>query len=137
MVGSMVTRSSASLDANARDLFDASMRWMEAYWDEAAGLLRGSGDAKLTTAHHTIRGRVWYALGLLMRDGAGDSERAVRVIDTVLNHQLDAPGRIFHGTFLRAPEEPYPPADTVIWRDYDPNWREFNITVLALVLLEY
>ena len=112
------------------------MRWMEDCWDEAAGLLLGTGDAKLTTPHHAIRGSVWYAFGLLMRDGRATA-RAVRVIDTVLNNQLDAPGRIFHGTFLRAPEEPYPPADAVIWRDYDPNWREFNITALALALLEY
>src|SRR5205814_204105 len=39
--------------------------------------------------------------------------------------------------FRRAPEEPTPPAEAVIWRDYDPNWREFIITTLALVLLAY
>jgi hypothetical protein len=128
---------SESLNVNARDLFGASMRWMEKYWDDATGLLWDSGDAKFAPPHHTIRGSVWYAFGLLMRNRAGDTARAVRVIDQVLNNQFDAPGRIFHGTFLRAPEEPYPPADAVIWRDYDPNWREFIITALALVLLEY
>jgi hypothetical protein len=122
-----------SFDTNARDLFDASMRWMEKRWDDAAGLLWESGDA----SRHSIRGSVWYAFGLLMRDRAGDKARAVRVIDTILHYQFDAPERIFHGTFFRAPEEPYPPGDAVIWRDYDPNWREFIITVLALVLLEY
>ena len=137
MAKSMVASRSASLDANARDLFDASMRWMEDCWDEAAGLLLGTGDAKLTTPHHAIRGSVWYAFGLLMRNGPNDGARAARVIERVLNNQLDAPGRIFHGTFLRAPGEPRPPADAVIWRDYDPNWREFNITALALALLEY
>ena len=109
---------------------------MEGYWDEAAGLLWDSG-ANRAAPQHTIRGSVWYAFGLLMRQRPGDSARAVRVIDTILNYQFDAPGRVFHGTFWRAPEEPYPPAEAVIWRDYDPNWREFIITALALVLLEY
>ena len=136
-IGKATTKHFESLDANARDLFDASMRWMENHWDDAAGLLWNSGDAKLTTPHHTIRGSVWYAFGLLMRSRAGDNARAIRVIDTVLNYQFDASGCVFHGTFYRAPEEPYPPADAVIWRDYDPNWREFIITALTLVLLEY
>lgn len=113
------------------------MRWMENDWDEAAGLLWASGDTHLVNAHHTIRGSVWYAFGLLMRNRAGDDARAVRVIETILHYQFDAPERVFHGTFLRAPEEPSPPANAVIWRDYDPNWREFNITALALVLLAH
>jgi len=133
----MVTRQFDLLDANTRDLFAASMRWMEDHWDESANLLWNTDDAKLTTPHHAIRESVWYAFGLLMRARPGDKARAARVIDTVLDYQFDAPGRVFHGTFLRAPEEPYPPADAVIWRDYDPNWREFIITVFALVLLEY
>ena len=133
---STVAKHFESLDASARDLFDASMRWMEKHWDEVAGLLWDSGDSKFAAPHHTIRGSVWYAFGLLMRNRADDNARAFRVIDTVLNYQFDAPERVFHGTFFRAPEEPYPPADAVIWRDYDPNWREFIITALALVLLE-
>jgi hypothetical protein len=132
-----MNRNCDSLDANARDLFDASMRWMENRWDAAAGLLWDSDQAKLTAPHHTVRNSVWYAFGLLMRNRPADNERAVRVMETVLSYQFDAPGRIFHGTFYRAPEEPYPPADAVIWRDYDPNWREFIITALALVLTEY
>ncbi|MBI4790505.1 MAG: hypothetical protein HY782_26040 [Chloroflexi bacterium] len=125
------------LDANARDLFTASMRWASNLWDEQARLLWNAGDAKLTTPHHSIRGSVWYGFGLLMRNGPGDAARAVRVLDAVLDYQFDAPTRVFHGTFFRAPEEPYPPHDAVIWRDYDPNWREFIVTALALVLLEY
>ena len=126
-----------SLDANARELFVASMRWMENYWDEAAGLLWASGDTHLVNTHHTIRGSVWYAFGLLMRNRADDNARAIRVIDTVLRYQFDAPERVFHGTFMRAPEEPSASADAVIWRDYDPNWREFIITAFALIVLNY
>src|SRR5436309_935656 len=100
----------AALDANARDLFAASMRWMEPFWDESAGLLRDAGDTKLTAPGHTVRGSVWYAFGLLLRNDGGDAARAARVIAAVLDWQFDAPGRPFHGTFYRAPEEPYPPA---------------------------
>ncbi len=133
----MVNRDYDTLDANARDLFDASLSWMESRWDEAAGLLWDSDESKLTSPHHTVRNSIWYAFGLLMRHRPADNVRAVRVIETVLNYQFDASGRVFHGTFYRAPEEPYPPADAVIWRDYDPNWREFIITALALALTEY
>lgn len=133
----MVTNHFDLLDANARDLFGASMRWAENHWDEAADLLWASNDASLQPRHHEIRGSVWYAFGLLMRNNSDDIARAVRVIDTVLNYQFDTPGRVFHGTFFRAPEESYPPADAVIWRDYDPNWREFIITALSIVLFEY
>ena len=133
----MVTTTLTAMDANTRDLFAASMRWMEPFWDESAGLLRDSGDTKLTASGHTVRGSAWYAFGLLLRNAAGDAARAARVIAAVLDWQFDASGRPFHGTFYRAPEEPYPPADCVIWRDYDPNWREFIITALALALLEY
>ena len=133
----MLNRDYDSLDANARDLFTASLRWMENRWDDAAGLLRDSDESKFAAPHHTVRDSVWYAFGLLMRNRPGDNVRAVRVMETVLSFQFDAPGRVFHGTFYRAPEESYPPADAVIWRDYDPNWREFIVTVLALVLTEY
>lgn len=133
----MVNGRSDRLDANARDLFAACMRWADSSWDEAMGLLWDAGDAKLAAPHHTIRGSVWYAFGLFMRKGPGDAARAARVIDAVLHCQFDAPQRAFHGTFMRAPEEPYPPEEAVVWRDYDPNWREFIVTVLALVLSEY
>lgn len=133
----MVTRHFHSLDANARDLFTASMRWADNWWDDAFGLVWNAGDAKLSSPHHSIRGSVWYAFGLLMRNYSDDVARALRIIDTVLNYQFDAPTRVFHGTFFRAPEEPYPPDDAVIWRDYDPNWREFIVTVFALILSEY
>lgn len=133
----MEKRNYLSLDENARDLFGACLRWAENHWDDAASLLWVSGDARLAPHRHEIRGSMWYAFGLLMRNGTGDVARAIRVIDTVLNYQFDAPKHVFHGTFFRAPEEPYPPDDAIIWRDYDPNWREFIITTLSLVLFEY
>ncbi len=126
-----------SLDPNARELYTTSMDWMDQRWDQDAGLLREPADDDVDAPHHPVKESVWYAFGLLMRNSAGDVGRAVRVLNTVLNYQFDSPGRPLHGTFFRAPEEPYPPDDAIIWRDYDPNWREFIMTVLALALMEF
>jgi hypothetical protein len=130
------------LDAPARDLAERSIAWMDSCWDEAAGLFRMPGDALYEegpagTAVHLVRGTAWYALGLLLRDASGDRERAGRAIDALLAYQFDAPGQPYHGTWYRSPHEPPPPEHPVMWRDYDPNWREFIGTTLALILLEY
>jgi hypothetical protein len=76
-------------------------------------------------------------MGLLIRGPQGDGERAIRTLAAVLAWQFDEPGQPYHGTWRRAPQEPHPPENAVIWRDYDPNWREFIGTVLAIILLEY
>ena len=133
----MVNKYYAMLDANARDLFDASIRWADKIWDKDAGLIWDRGDSHLATPRHSVRGSSWYALGLLMRNQSGDVARALRAIESVLTYQFDQPTQIFHGTFARAPEEPYPPENAVIWNDYDPNWREFIITTIALILYEF
>ncbi|MFL5804573.1 MAG: hypothetical protein ACJ8CR_22855 [Roseiflexaceae bacterium] len=130
------------LDATARDLAVRSIAWMDGCWDEAAGLFRVPGDmlyeaGRLGVPAHIVRETAWYALGLLLRDGPGDRARAGHAIETVLTYQFDAPGQPYHGTWYRSPHEPPPPENPVVWRDYDPNWREFIGTTLALVLLEY
>ena len=71
----MLTKHFDRLDANDRDLFVASMRWAENHWDEAMDLLWASNDARLVARHHEIRGSVWYAFGLLMRNDPGDVAR--------------------------------------------------------------
>jgi hypothetical protein len=130
------------LDAPARDLAERSIAWMDGCWDEAAGLFRMPDDSIYGHRHagvpgHLVRGTAWYALGLLLRDAPGDRERAARAIDTVLTYQFDAPGQPYHGTWRRSPYEPAPPENAAVWKDYDPNWREFVGTTLALILLEY
>lgn len=141
-------------EAFARDLTATATAWMDAHWDEHAALLWSSPpgqepheqeahDAHDTHPHphyHRVRETVWYALGLLMRDGPGDAERACRALGSVLDAQLDDPTAVYHGTFRRAPEEPdppAPPATPIVWRDYDPNWREFIGTVLVLILADH
>jgi len=130
------------LDANARQLLSASSAWMDQYWDEAQGLLWSPGDVAdplhpQLGLDHMVRESAWYALGLFMRNAPGDVERAVRALGAILTDQFDEPGQTYHGTFRRAPEEPHPPESPVEWKDYDPNWREFIITTMAILLIEH
>jgi hypothetical protein len=126
---------------NATDLLAASMTWLDGHWDEAAALVRAPGELVYERAApgatiHLVRETTTYALGLLARNAPGDEPRALRALDAVLANQFDAPGTPFHGTWRRAPEEPDPPEAPVVWIDYDPNWREFIGTALALLLIE-
>jgi hypothetical protein len=132
----------AQLDAPARDLAERSIAWMDQCWDAAAGLFRVPEDALyerglVGITAHLVRETAWYGLGLLLRNAPEDLARACRAIEAVLAHQFDAPGQPYHGTWYRSPLEPPPPENPVVWRDYDPNWREFIGTSLALILLEY
>jgi hypothetical protein len=129
-------------DPNARQLVAASVEWMDRYWNESMGLLWDPGEQvdphhPQSADHHMVRETGWYALGLLIRDNEHDLERALRALDMILTHQFDEPDQPYHGTFLRAPEEPRPPAEPLEWKHYDPNWREFIITTLSIILLEY
>ena len=54
-----------------------------------------------------------------------------------LGLQFDQPGTVWDGTWPRAPEEPQPRDGAVIWRDYDPNWRQFIGCVLGVLLRDY
>lgn len=103
-----------------------STAWMDGSWDDDRGLYRSPRSGR-----HLVRETVWYALGLLQR---GDTDRAIRALGAVLDQQYAAPSRIYDGTFRRTPEDPDPGREARIWADYDPNWRQFIGTTLALVL---
>lgn len=121
------------LTPHARTLAEASLRWSDQWWDDAAALLDVDFEGK-----PIVRDSCWYALGLFLRNEAGDVPRARRIIDAVLAVQFDEPGKAYHGTFPRWIGEPRPPADQPqMWRDYDPNWRQFIGTTLALIVEEY
>lgn len=119
---------------------EISVAWMDQFWDPAANLIWQASAADLphpkskSKRRHSVRETSWYALGLLMRRQGDDIARAQRAIDAVLGCQFDEPGKVYHGTFYRSPEEDPPPEPAVEWRDYDPNWREFIGTTLALIL---
>lgn len=127
----------ANLPSAMRTLLAASLARSDARWDASSGLLHlQSNDAPQPSA--IVRETTWYSLGLLQRDAPGDRARAAQALAAVLPHQIHAPGMAYHGTFARYVGEPPPPgAAAVMWRDYDPNWRQFIGTTLAMIVTRY
>lgn len=128
------------LDSYTQHWFDEALQWADPRWNPDHHLLQ----APLDRQHHgrvgtvyIIRDSVWYALGLLMRQEPGDVARAQTTIEAVLNYQYNTPTAVYHGTFKRHHQEPNPPADAVVWRDYDPNWREFIGMVFIILLKDF
>lgn len=138
----------ASLDQNSHEIFVSAMQWGDRAWDAKTNLCAAPESPRLMPAnphstnlaavdYHMVRESSAYALGLLLRDGPGDRERAAKTLDAVLNEQFHMPGTRWDGTFRRTPNEPDPPKNAVKWTDYDPNWREFIGTNFAMILNEY
>ncbi|WP_338246908.1 hypothetical protein [Dictyobacter halimunensis] len=132
-----------NLDPVVCEMAEMALAWLDRYWDAEVGLLKmeAEQDEDSTTTPvplvHHIRETIWYALGLLQRQAEGDYERALQAIQTVLSYQFDEPGKPYDGTWYRLSEEPHPSEDARIWRDYDPNWREFIGSTLVIILLDY
>jgi hypothetical protein len=125
----------------ADELSTVTSAWSDQWFDDATALLwnpPGSfGGVIADQSVHLVPQSAWYAVALLRRDGPGDTERAVRVIDALLALQYDRPGVVWHGTFARFLEWPEPSAGAVEWDDYDPNWRQFLGTTWLVVLREF
>ena len=119
----------------------AATAWMDRAWDDEVGLLWNPAGAFEEVAAprtvHLVRETAWYAVGLLRRDLPGDRQRAQRAIDAVLGHQYDEPGQPWHGTFVRFPEWAAPGDGAVEWIDYDPNWRQFVGSALAVAATDF
>lgn len=99
---------------------------MDGLWDDGAGLLWD-----VRRERHLVRETALYAMGLLQR---GDAARAERALRTVVCNQFAMDGSPFQGTFRRAPEEPEPPDEPLMWIHYDPNRRQFIGTTLATII---
>ena len=110
-----------------------SIDWMDTFYDAQASLLRHPQRA----GRHAVRESVWYAAGLLTQHDSARAARALRIIDTVLRLQFDEPEAPWDGTWPRAPEEPLPQADAAMWRDYDPNWRQFIGCLLGVLVTDF
>ena len=138
----------ASLDKNSREIFLTSMQWGDQSWAPAVNLLRAPENPQSMPAnphgqntrlpeYFMVRESSVYALGLLLRDGPGDRERAAKILDVILKQQFHNPGKRWDGTFRRSPNEPDPGDHSLMWRGYDPNWREFIGTTFAVILNEF
>jgi hypothetical protein len=122
----------------AADLARATTAWADRWWDDGTGLLWMPPDPVdgrwPDPVFHLLPQTAWYAAGLLLRDGDGDRARAGRALTTVLDHQYDEPGQVWHGTFALVHEIPVPGPGARMWTDYDPNWRQFIGCTLLLTL---
>jgi hypothetical protein len=129
----------ASMDKNTRELFQQSMDLDGQLFDEDVKLVHrpGSRSNDARAGSYMVRESSWYALGLLLRDAAGDRQRAADILDAVLKQQYLTPGTKWYGTYRRTPEEPDPTTNPVMWRGYDPNWRVFIGTTFQMILIEY
>jgi len=141
----------ASMTPRARELFLKSMELNAHLWDPSVHLIRSPEyvpgrtmpDVHLTDTHYwekccsRVRETSSYALGLLVRDAPGDRATAADALNDVLKQQYTQPGVAWFGTFKRTPEEYVPSTGVVMWRDYDPNWREFVGVTLEIILVEY
>ena len=97
----------AKLNPNARELFVAAMKSMDAAWDQSTHLVRtpeGPLDHDGRRAKYMVRETSCYALGLLMRDGKGDRARAAEGLEAVLKEQFLDKDKDWYGTFRRTPE---------------------------------
>lgn len=121
-----------------RELAVAAFGFCDRHWDDERGLVRaptGSGLGRRNDEDvHLVRESAWYAYGLLLR---GRHDQAVRCLEAVLDLQYDEPGTGWHGTFARFAEIPVPGTGAVMWRDFDPNWRQFVGTILALMVRDF
>ncbi len=115
----------------ARELACESMEWMDGFWDEEAGLLAIGAD--FATAKRNVRNTARYALGLLLRNAAGDRMRACKALEAVLSEQYDEPGSALHGSFRSWANQGHPGPEPTIFQ-FDPNHRQFLGTLFAMLL---
>jgi hypothetical protein len=125
-----------------RALYSESMRLFDAGYDPRAHLVLHPHDGHPgVLGKYMVRESSWYALGLLVRDRAGDhpadTQRALEILNAVLDQQYRDASKKWYGTFKRTPEEPTPPDQELAFRGYDPNWRHFIGTTLQMILIEY
>jgi hypothetical protein len=128
-------RTVSDLPPQAREVFDFTLAQNEREWDPAAFLL-GTPARDGTPGRHGIRHSSLYVPALLFRDAPGDRARAAAVIDAILAQQINEPGAPYHGTFYRRAQDPRLQPGAKMWKDYDPNWRQFIGAVWAHTLLQ-
>jgi len=117
-----------------------ALQWSDERWNEELSLVLVPVDQAEYGRHndrYSVRDSIWYATGLFIRHSEGDVERALQIIEAILTYQFNDPSVVYHGTFYRVPDEPPPPENPTVWRDYDPNWREFICTVFIILLAEF
>ena len=104
------------LSREGRVLVDEAIAHLAAGYDKETGLVTETLEGK---PYRSVRNSMYYALGVMIRGDADAREIAEKVITTVLDLQMDAPGEIWHGVF-RHPDDPVPPAGMFDWHEMTP-----------------
>lgn len=112
-------------------LVQQAMAEMDSHYDEEMRMLWNveNGDNK----RHSTRASAHYAVGLLIRNGPGDRDRACAVLHSVLDMQLDCPGEIYHGTFKTSPQTAAPPLGGYPWNQFGPGFAHYMTSALETI----
>jgi hypothetical protein len=123
------------------DLAAATYAWSMQWWDHDQHMVwnpPGSVDPGIEARKlHLVPNTAWLAYALLAAGDDGAGAEAVAAIRALVGLQYDRPGTVIHGTYRRFLEWPEPPPAPVMWEDYDPNWRQFVGTTLAVILEDF
>jgi hypothetical protein len=123
------------------DLAAATYEWSMQWWDHDAHMVwnpPGSVDPGIEARKlHLVPNTAWLAYAQLATGDDAAGAEALAAIRVLIGLQYDRPGTVVHGTYRRFLEWPDPPAAPVMWEDYDPNWRQFVGTTLALILEDF
>lgn len=109
-------------------LVKQAMEEMDRHYDEEKRMLRNAEGGR--SERHSTRGSAHYAVGLLIRNGEGDLDRACAVLDQVLEQQFDAPDEIYHGTFKTSPQAAEPPSGGYPWKRFGPGFAYYLSSTL-------
>ncbi|MGO4369292.1 hypothetical protein AB4Z21_00580 [Paenibacillus sp. MCAF20] len=112
-------------------LLAQSMSMMDAIYDERAAMLWNEEDGDRES--HSTRASAHYAVGLLMRGGPGDRERACEVLHRVMDMQFDDPEEIYYGTFRTSPEAKVPPKGHFPWKSFGPGFSYYLTSTLERI----
>jgi len=123
------------------DLAAATYAWSMQWWDRDEHMVwnpPGSIDPGIEARKlHLVPNTAWLAYALLAAGDDGAGAEAVAAIRALVRLQYDRPGTVVHGTYRRFLEWPELPPEPVMWEDYDPNWRQFVGTTLAVILEDF
>ena len=98
--------SSLALSGEAWNIVNDATAWMDTFWDPALSMLFDPATA--SSMSHTTLGSVWYAVGLLARNGNNgcDAANADAIINYVIDGQFKDPQDLWYGDYTKESEEP-------------------------------
>jgi hypothetical protein len=88
----------ASMSANAQEMFDQSMEWLDRFYDPAVGYLVDV--SALQAMDHNTRSSSWYAVGLLARAEGDDIQEAEKVINAIISGQFTDPRQQWYAPYI-------------------------------------